>query len=58
MSKEKIKTISVDIQRLEQFWDIDLHELEPGEIYPASKLINAIGLQHGTPKLKPWGSTK
>jgi hypothetical protein len=61
--KEEIKmkkTLSVDIPRLERFWNIDLHAFEPGETYPISQLMDALGFfhVHGRPKLKSRGNTK
>jgi hypothetical protein len=60
IEEEKKKTLSVNIPLLEQFWNTDLHESKPGETYPISKLMGALGFfhVHGRPKLKPRGNTK
>ena len=58
MTEEKKKTLSVDVSRLQQFWGIDLNAFEPGKTYPLSKLMDAIGLQRGTPGPKTRGDAK
>jgi hypothetical protein len=45
--------IPVELQPLAEFWNIDLHEFEPGKTYPLSKLFATLGLAKGTPKGKP-----
>ena len=60
MTEEKKKTLSVVVNHLEQAFDTDLHEFEPGETYPLSKLMDALGLfhVHGRPKLQPMGDAR
>jgi hypothetical protein len=60
MTEEKKKTLSVDISRLEKFWDADLHEFNPDETYPLSKLMDALGFfhVHGRPKLQPRANVR
>jgi hypothetical protein len=50
--------IPVELQPLAEFWNINLHEFEPGKTYPLSALFAALGLAKGTPKGTPKGNTK
>ena len=54
MSKDKKKTLSVDAHDLEDAFGADLHEFKPGETYPLSTLMDALGFfhVHGRPKLR------
>lgn len=58
MKEEKKNTLSVDVHKLERFWNIDLHEFKPGGTYPVAKLMDALGFfhVHGRPKLKQRGN--
>jgi hypothetical protein len=55
----KKKRLSVDTKQLEQAFDVDLHEFEPGE-HPLSELMDALGLfhVHGRPKLRPRSNVR
>ena len=52
-----MKTISVDVRRLERAYGFDLHEFEAGGTYPLSKLMTAMGFSKGTPQGRPRGNT-
>lgn len=53
-----MKSIPVDIKHLEEVYNIDLHEFEPGRTYPMLKLMDALGLAHGSLRYLPRGNTK
>lgn len=40
-----IKTIPVDIKRLEKVFDVDLHAFVPGHNYPLEALMAALNLK-------------
>ena len=60
MTEEKKKNLCCNVDHLEQAFGADLHEFEPGETYPLSKLMDALGLfhAHGRPKLQPRGNVR
>ena len=57
---EKKKTLSCNVIHLEQAFGADLHEFKPGETYPLSKLMDALGFfhVHRRPKLRPRGNVR